>query len=153
RSQIMRFSLRLGTWDRRLLAAGRVEKVVQRCILPGDAVLLGELLEPAQVLLGDLVARFLIRWVAIEDTTAQGSWLPGRTQVVLLERAEVGRDWLFVRRGGGQQDVGFEIAQEEDVAIFLEAAAAAAGHAHGTRGGNGLIDFPIDFQDLAAEFI
>src|SRR5262249_43933401 len=71
-------------------------------------------------------------------------------EVALLEGAEVGRDGLLVGGGGVQQYLGLEIAEVEDVAVLLEAAAAPAGDADGTRRGNLAVGFRVQLQGQAA---
>src|SRR5207247_1905149 len=78
--------------------------------------------------------------------------LSGRTQVFLLERAEVGRHRLLVRRGGSKEHAGFQVADEQDVAVLLEPATAAAGDADRAGGGDLAIDSLVEFQNMAAEF-
>jgi len=63
---------------------------------------------------------------------AEGTRLARGAEVALLERAEVGRRRPVERRGRGEQHVGLQAADEQGVAVFLEAAAAAATGAAGS---------------------
>src|SRR5207237_14920 len=101
---------------------------------------------------GKPLAGLLISGIAIIDSTAQGARPAGRAEVVFLKGAEIGRYGPLVRWSVGQQDFRLQIAEEEDVAIFLETATTAAGHAHGTRGGDRLVNFVIQLQHLATQF-
>src|SRR5437588_481137 len=101
-----------------------VEEAVQRGVAPSGAVLVGQALEAAQVLFADPAAGFLVGGVAVVDTAAQGARLAGGAEVARLERAEVRRGRPLIGRGRGQQDVGLQAADEEGVAVLLEAAAA-----------------------------
>src|SRR5262249_25209191 len=49
---------------------GVIQKMMQRRIQPGDAVFVGEILEPPQVLFAEESARFLIGRIAVVDAAA-----------------------------------------------------------------------------------
>ena len=51
----------------------------------------------------------LVGRVAVVDAAAERPRLAGGAEVVLLERAEVGARPAVVRRGGGEQHVGFQV--------------------------------------------
>jgi hypothetical protein len=51
-----------------------------------------------------------------------------------------------------QKDIGLQIAQEQNMAIFLEPAAAAAGDTDRAGGLDFLIDPPVHFKHLTAEW-
>src|SRR5260370_888722 len=109
---------------------GMLEEVVQRGIMPRNAVRVGQFLQPLDVPFGDGAARFLIVRIAVVHTTTERPRLTGRAKVLLLKGTKVGRDGVSVIvRSGAQQHLRFEIAEEERVAVFLEATAAAAGDA------------------------
>jgi hypothetical protein len=50
-----------------------------------------------------------------------------------------------------QKHLRFEVAEEEDMAVFIEATAASAGDAHRPRRGHVAINLPIQFENLTAE--
>src|SRR5262249_31601202 len=94
------------------------EEGVQWSIAPVDAMCVGQRFQAAQVLLGDLIAGFLIGRIAVVDAAAEWTRLPCGAQVVLLEGTEIGRHRRFVGRCVRQEHIRFEIAEEQGVAVF-----------------------------------
>src|SRR5215471_15396146 len=99
---------------------GVVQEIMKRRVAPGYTVFVGQALEPLQVFFGDPLAGFLISGVTKINSAAQGPRLTGGAELLLLERAEVGRHGLLVWRGAREQDFRLQIAQEQYVAILLE---------------------------------
>jgi hypothetical protein len=128
-----------------------IEKFMQRGITPLDVVCPGQLFQSSKIFFGQAVAGFLIVRITEEDPTSEGARLAGSAQLVLLEGTKVGRDRGLVRRGVGQQHVGFQVADKENMPIFLEPAAAPASDTHGTGSGDRLIYLTIKFDHLAAK--
>jgi hypothetical protein len=126
---------------------------MKRGVVPFHVVLSSQLFELAEGFLGKMVTRFLVIRVTIVNPAPQGPGLAGSTKVVFLERAEVRRDRLLIRRSVGEKDLRFEVAKEENVAILLESATSAAGHAHRPRSGDGLVHLLIEFQHLAVNLL
>src|SRR5262249_33780254 len=88
RNHAMRFLLvELGTAACR---TGGVQKRVQRSIAPGQACLLCQTFEAAQVFFGESLAGLLVGRIAVIDAATEWPRLTGGTKVVFLERAEVG---------------------------------------------------------------
>src|SRR5205823_1159683 len=54
-------------------------------------------------------------------------------KVVLLERTEVRRNRLGIRRGAAQQNCRLQVADKQRMAVLFEATTPTAGHAHGAR--------------------
>src|SRR5207248_2477743 len=90
--------------------------------------------------------------VTIIDPAAERPRLAGGTEVVLLERAKLGRHGPLVGRRGGEEDFRFQVAQEQDVAVLLEPAAAAAGDAHRACVPNLAVHVAVEFLDAAVQF-
>jgi hypothetical protein len=110
----------------------------------------GQFFEAAQVFFRDRAASILIIRIAVIDTAAQRPGFAGRAEIAALEGAEIRRHRCgIVGRRGVQQDLGFKAAEEEGMAIFLEATASSAGDAHWAGGGHVAIDFLVQFQNLA----
>jgi hypothetical protein len=127
------------------------EKVVQGGVAPVNALDFGEVFEAAQVCFAQVVAGFLVIWVAIVDAAGQGPWLAGGAEVAFLEGAKIRGDGGRVIRGSVvQEDLGFEVAEEEGVAEFLEAAAAATGDAHRPGCGYFAVNLTVQLKNLAA---
>src|SRR5439155_24493199 len=53
----------------------------------------------------------------------------------------------------GKEEVGFQVADVEDVAMLLEAATTAAGQANRAGGSHGRIHFPVHLQHLTANVL
>src|SRR5580692_11005311 len=121
-----------------------IEEMMQRRVQPRNAVGVGQFLEAVQILLRDLWGGFLIIRIAIVDSTAERPRLARRAEVALLKRTVIRRHGPFIRRRGREQDFGFEIAEEQRVAVLFEAAAATAGDAYWPGGGHVAIDFLIE---------
>jgi hypothetical protein len=85
---------------------------MKRGVAPFQVVLSSQLLKLAKVFLAEPITRLLIIRVTIVDAARQGPRLAGGTKVVFLERAEVRRDRLLVSWGVGEEDLGFQVAQE-----------------------------------------
>src|SRR5260370_35338834 len=111
---------------------------MERRVKPWGTMLISEYLKPLHEVIGDQVARFLVSRIAVVNPAAQRPRFASRAQIVLLERAEVRRDRLLVRRGTGQQNLGLQVAQDHDMAILLQAAAAAARQPHRAGGSHAL---------------
>src|SRR5262249_15497175 len=110
--------------------AGRfVQKDVERGVAVLHAMISGEVLEAAQVGFANSIAGFLVIRVAVVDPAGERPWLARRAEIFLLKRAEIGRYGTLIRRGAGQKHVRLQVGEKENVAILLEAAAAAAGQA------------------------
>jgi hypothetical protein len=106
-----------------------VQEVVEGRIQPLDIGLAGQLLEPMQVFLGDLVAGLLVLGIAKINPASKRPGFAGGAQVLFLERAKVSGHRPVVARSGGQKHLRFQVAEVKDVAELLEPAAPAAGHA------------------------
>src|SRR5262249_33712122 len=91
-----------------------IQKVVKRCILPGQAVLVRQLLEASHVVLSEAAARFLIIRVAVIHPAAQRPWLAGGAQLVFLKRTKSARDRHLIGGSPRQQDVRLQVTQEQD---------------------------------------
>ena len=120
------------------------EEMVQGSVLPGHIIGDSQFFEATQVFFADRAASILVIRIAIIDATTQWPWLTCRAKIALLKGAKIRRHgrgvigWCVV-----QQNLGFEVAEEQGMAIFLEATAASAGDAYGTGGGHVVIDFLI----------
>lgn len=123
---------------------------MQRRVPPVQPLLVRQLLQLLQILLGDLPASLLVGRVTIVNPATERPVLAGGAEVLLLERAEVGGDRRFIWRRSAQEHVGFKIADEQRMAVLLEPAAAAAGHAHGAGGGDLAIGLGIDAENFPA---
>ena len=123
----------------------------ERRVAPLRARLVGEALEAGDVLLAQLRHLFLRMRIAKVDATAQRPRLARRAQVALLPRTERTVHRPGERRRVGEQDVGLQAAEEQRVAVLLEAAAAAARLARRPRGGDLRINLAVQFEYLLAQ--
>jgi len=110
-------------------------------------------LEPGEVVLGDRFALPCIVRIAVIDAAAERAVLASGAQVVHLERAEAG-----VRRGGIsgsalQQDIGFQMGQEECVAVVLEPATFPACDADRAVRADFGVRLVVERQDPPAQFM
>src|SRR4051794_10940661 len=116
--------------------------VVQRSILPGPVVLLGQPFESFQKCLRERRCVFLVRRVAKIHAAAEGARLSGRAAPVrILPRARLARVEISrrPRRLFGQKD-SFRRGQKKRVAILVKPAAAARKRAGGIQVGDGLVN-------------
>jgi hypothetical protein len=116
--------------------------VVQRSILPGPLVLLGQPFEPFHKCLRERRGVFLVGRVAKIEAAAQGARLSGCAPPVrILPRARLARIEISHRplRLFGQED-SFRRGQKERVAILVKPAAAARERAGGIQVGDSLVN-------------
>jgi hypothetical protein len=99
----------------------------------------------------DCLAFFLVSRIAKINATTQGPRLAGRAKVVFLKRTEFLGHRCGVGGRRGQQNLGFEIAQEQSVAEFLESATATAGHTDRARVGDRRVGFAVQVENTALQ--
>ena len=100
---------------------------MQRGIIPGQAVLVGQRFEPADIALRKAIRELLIRWVAVVHAAPQRPAVACRAVPArILPGARVAQIQWPARLGRAfQQEPGLERRDEERVPVLLETAAAA----------------------------
>jgi hypothetical protein len=129
-----------------------IQEPMERRVVPFRARLFCKRLELLQIFLRNQVACLLIGWIAIVHATAERPRFSGGAEVFLLKRTKLGRDRLTVSGRAGQQDLGFQIAYEQYMAILLETAASATGNADRPRGGDFGVHLLVQIQDFSLQF-
>jgi hypothetical protein len=128
-----------------------VQEVMQWCVLPFEALLVGQCLQLAQVKLCDFSGPLLVGRIAKIYAAAKRPGLAGGAEVVLLKRAKIGGSRSLKLRCVFKQNLGFQVAQEQHMAIFLKPATSAAGDANRTGLGHGSISLAVNLQHPPAD--
>jgi hypothetical protein len=128
--------------------------VMQRSIVPGPVVFIGQPFEPIQKRLREFRRMFLIERVAKIDSAAQGARLSGRAAPVsVLPRARLAAVEFShgARRQLGQKH-GFRRGQKERVTIIAKPAAAARKRASGIQVRDRLVNVLVKQAKLNPNF-